>query len=155
MLAYVAVFILCWAGLKENIVLFYFFKHFFQNCQKGPIAHKIYQYQEGDKVENSVLDYMDTIGVSIQGFMNACVWLTNPTFFKALKKYILIPYCPCILTSSERIPLIPGQAEFEDDEQDLHKMNTSLRRNMLLTVLLSIRQSVFLLIETIQFFFCI
>lgn len=114
----------------------------FFSFSSGPTAHKIYQYFEGDNARNVTLDYLDTIGVSIQGFMNACVWLTNPTFFKAFKKYIIVPYCPCILDSDERIPLLPGQTEFEDEEQDIQRLNATLRTNMLLTVLLSIRQSV-------------
>lgn len=86
--------------------------------------------------------YFDNIGVSLQGFMNAIIWLTTPTLYKAFKQKFVKKFCPCILRHDERIALLPGQDLLEDDEQDIQKLNLALRTNMLLITLFSIRQTV-------------
>ncbi|EGG23334.1 G-protein-coupled receptor family protein [Cavenderia fasciculata] len=105
MCSYTLVFILCWIG---------------------PLAHRIAQWSGEQDNQNSpnAFMYWDAISVSIQGFMNAMVWLTNPSFFKGFTANIR-RYLPCKgLRNEENIPLLRSLG---DDSQDPTQLAVSLR----------------------------
>ena len=55
--------------------------------QSEPAIHRIIVAFGYD---NLFLEYMDAICVSIQGFLNACVWLSDPYFRSRIKQ---APFC--------------------------------------------------------------
>ncbi|GAM18281.1 hypothetical protein SAMD00019534_014560, partial [Acytostelium subglobosum LB1] len=130
MSSYTAVFILCWLG---------------------PVIHRTVQWTEpsnnknGDSSDSSNFDptplmYFDAIGVSVQGFMNAIVWLTNPQFFKGFTNNVkrVIP-CLSFNRLEENIPLLKS---LKDDMQDPTQLATSLRNYILTCCLKGITLSV-------------
>eukprot|EP01117_Protostelium_nocturnum_P017721 TRINITY_DN7267_c0_g1_i1.p1 TRINITY_DN7267_c0_g1~~TRINITY_DN7267_c0_g1_i1.p1 ORF type:complete len:714 (+),score=239.10 TRINITY_DN7267_c0_g1_i1:119-2260(+) len=58
-----------------------------------PLAHRIAQFKgqkdSSDDESATPLQYLDIIGVSMQGFANACVWLTNPSFWRSFTSGVL------------------------------------------------------------------
>eukprot|EP01113_Clastostelium_recurvatum_P022425 TRINITY_DN2675_c0_g1_i3.p1 TRINITY_DN2675_c0_g1~~TRINITY_DN2675_c0_g1_i3.p1 ORF type:complete len:730 (-),score=189.88 TRINITY_DN2675_c0_g1_i3:24-2213(-) len=130
MASYVGVFLLCWSG---------------------PVVHRSIQFLQGteDSVENpSALQYWDALGVSVQGFFNAVVWLTNPTFFTSFKRFILHKVLPCLRqeqeeATRERHPLLHEvSAKLGDTRQDVQRMDQILRKNIITCLLMGIRVSV-------------
>lgn len=131
MILYVAVFLFCWSG---------------------PLAHRVYNLvtntpdtepedssdsRGADDTAAKTLKYLDAIGISIQGFSNAMVWLTNPSFFASFKQHILYKYFGCLLPA-DRIPILD---HIEDSRQDINRLGQILRRNIITCILLGIQQS--------------
>jgi len=107
----------------------------------GPIVRRVDQYfQEGDNIPIA-LQYWDGIAVSLQGFANAFVWLTHPPVFRGLYNGI-IRKC-CCMRKAENLPLLHAVTEhFQDSEKDIQTVDRILRREIILSLLNGIRQSV-------------
>eukprot|EP01132_Coremiostelium_polycephalum_P004756 gene4756-5935_t len=113
MASYTAVFILCWLG---------------------PLIHRIVQVsgKSNDSIQDpNFLMFIDAIGVSIQGFMNAMIWLTNPSFLKGFLSNIgkYLPWSKKFLKKGENTPLI---RKLQDEDQDPAQLAV-IRRNIVLT----------------------
>ncbi|EFA86763.1 G-protein-coupled receptor family protein [Heterostelium album PN500] len=115
-------------------------------CWLGPLIHRVYQWIEqgtknnnNEELDNSWFMYFDAIGVSIQGFFNAMIWLTNPQFFNALIKNLqkLLPSSDIL--SDETIPLFTTLADQSQDPIQLAKI---LRQNIITCCLKGIQLSV-------------
>jgi hypothetical protein len=126
MISYTGVFLLCWSG---------------------PIIHRI-QLLADKKVdpenpnEPTPLMLLDASGICIQGFANSMVWLTNPSFFTSFKRRILDKYFSWLLPSQERSPLLNAlQDTLQDSKQDINRIDTLLRRNIITCILQGIRVS--------------
>lgn len=113
-------------------------------CWSGPLAHRIYLLASTNEEEGpESLKTLDACGIAIQGFANAMVWLTNPSFFVPFKKRILDKYLGCSFNSThEQSPLLHNLQEgLQDSKQDINRIDTLLRRNIITCILLGIRQS--------------
>jgi len=86
---------------------------------------------------------LDAMGVSIQGFANAMVWLTNPSFFSSFKSNIIDKYFSCLMPQSdEQHPILAGiQDNLSDSRHDINRIGQILRRNIITCILLGIQQS--------------
>jgi hypothetical protein len=127
MVSYVAVFLLCWSL---------------------PLVHRISLWTRHvssteDPDHPTTLQTLDAVGISIQGFANAMVWLTNPSFFVAIKKHILDKYFGCLFKDSqEKHPLLTEiEDTLTDARQDITVIGQMLRKNMITCILLGIQQS--------------
>eukprot|EP00026_Physarum_polycephalum_P003512 Phypoly_transcript_03525.p1 GENE.Phypoly_transcript_03525~~Phypoly_transcript_03525.p1 ORF type:complete len:593 (+),score=54.51 Phypoly_transcript_03525:31-1779(+) len=125
MVSYVAVFLVCWSL---------------------PLVHRIYLWNS-ETSENplhpTTLQMLDAVGVSIQGFANAMVWLSNPSFFIAIKKHVIDKYFGCLFSDDrEKHPLLTEiQGNLTDVRQDITIIGQILRRNIVTCILLGIQQS--------------
>ncbi|KAM9967453.1 hypothetical protein ACTFIW_001537 [Dictyostelium discoideum] len=122
MSTYTLVFILCWAG---------------------PLAHRISQIAGHHDAPNqaSVLMFFDAIGVSIQGFMNALIWITNPSILRGFLDNIMkyLPFSKKFIKDGENTPLIRS---LQDENQDPTQLAVMLRNNILTCSLRGIALSV-------------
>lgn len=121
MVSYVAVFLLCWAG---------------------PVVHRIYALAHHSH-DPLALQIVDAAGVSIQGFANAMVWLTNPSFFTSFKSHVLEKYFGRFLPQSdEKHPILAGiEGQLTDSNHDINRLGQILRRNIITCILLGVQQS--------------
>ncbi|KAF2069078.1 hypothetical protein CYY_009606 [Polysphondylium violaceum] len=122
MASYTLVFILCWTG---------------------PLIHRIVQFTgKVDRLDDpNFLMYLDAFSVSIQGFVNSMIWLTNPSilkgFFYNIKKYL--PWSDKYINQGENTPLIRS---LQDEMQDPIQLAVILRNNILTCCLRGITLSV-------------
>ncbi|GAM28446.1 hypothetical protein SAMD00019534_116220, partial [Acytostelium subglobosum LB1] len=111
-------------------------------CWLGDVVHRTAQWlglSNNDINNPSLLMYFDVAGVSIQGFMNSLVWLTNPRFVNMLRPY-LGRFIPCIgIKADENTPLLDTLG---DVDQDPNRLATIIRVNTLKCVLRGISVSV-------------
>lgn len=119
MVTYTGVFLLCWSG---------------------PVVHRIYLLSAGTDLE--ILQILDACGICVQGFANSMVWLTNPSFFTSFKVRILDKYFAFLLPSQEKSPLLHTLGDaMQDSKQDINRIDTLLRRNIITCLLLGIRST--------------
>lgn len=92
---------------------------------------------------NSPLTWWTGCSVALVGFLNATIWLSNPAIYKMLKNRVIMRYCSCWYNRAERIPLITKLEAMilEDQDSDIHHLNTVFRNNALACLLLGIRYS--------------
>lgn len=90
------------------------FSFIFIVCWSGSLAHRITQYF-GDTSWPFL--YWDVIGVSLQGFGNALVWITSPAFFQGFRRSVL-----------DRLPLVRGIETIPLVQGDVHSLDSVLRR---------------------------
>ncbi len=134
----------------------------YQCSSFSPVLHRASEYLAKRELTNNdmTLIYMDAIGVSTQGFINAIVWLSNPTVYKMFKMIYKRVYWKCckvpqgtriiILPSdvldeqNESITLLPRVIEthMTDNDQDIQHIDTMLRTNIITCLLLGIKKSV-------------
>ncbi|KAL6077846.1 PIPK domain-containing protein, variant 3 [Balamuthia mandrillaris] len=111
MFFYVAVFILCWSG---------------------PVIHKTAEYWGN---ESEGLIYFDGIGASVQGFANALVWLTNPSFYSNFRKYMKrIDRRGWLFRGEDaHLPLLgeEGNKYLSDTKNDMSKVDAIMRKNVI------------------------
>jgi len=118
-------------------------------CWTGPVVHRIYVLATNQTTPESPetptrLQLWDACGTSIQGFANAMVWLTNPSFFTAIRKQVLDKYFGRCLTPAgdEQHPILSGiQDTLGDSRQDINRIGEKLRRNIITCILLGVQQS--------------
>ncbi|KAN0047295.1 hypothetical protein ACTA71_001677 [Dictyostelium dimigraforme] len=112
-------------------------------CWAGPLAHRISQIAGHHDAPNqaSVLMFFDAIGVSIQGFMNALIWITNPSILRGFLDNIMkyLPFSKKFIKDSETAPLI---RQLQDENQDPTQLAVMLRNNILTCSLRGIALSV-------------
>lgn len=106
-----------------------------------PLAPVI-QSPEGFNTD-SPLTWWTGVSVALVGFLNAAIWLSNPAIYKLLKNRVILRYCSCWYNRAERIPLISKLESMllEDQDSDVHRLNTVFRNNALACLLLGIRYS--------------
>eukprot|EP01121_Diplochlamys_sp_Union-15-3_P019861 TRINITY_DN7587_c0_g1_i1.p1 TRINITY_DN7587_c0_g1~~TRINITY_DN7587_c0_g1_i1.p1 ORF type:complete len:692 (-),score=84.07 TRINITY_DN7587_c0_g1_i1:5-2080(-) len=136
MVVYVGMFVLVWSGSCANGIYKFV-------CAKGHFSKDNYCDQRRKQMCNSTpLNAWDAFGVSLQGFVNAIIWLTNPGFLKTLKSALLRKFAPWRVASSDKVPLLPDvRAMVDDNDVDWNDLNISLRKNMLSSMLLGINSS--------------
>ncbi|KAK5581389.1 hypothetical protein RB653_001421 [Dictyostelium firmibasis] len=112
-------------------------------CWAGPLAHRISQIAGHHDAPNqaSVLMFFDAIGVSIQGFMNALIWITNPSILRGFLGNIMkyLPFSKKFIKDGENTPLIRS---LQDESQDPTQLAVMLRNNILTCSLRGITLSV-------------
>jgi len=122
MASYTLVFILCWTG---------------------PLIHRIAQFtgRIDDIQHPNFLMFLDAISVSIQGFVNSMIWLSNPSILKGfiynIRKYL--PWSDKYIKEGENTPLIRS---LQDENQDPIQLAVILRNNILTCCLRGITLSV-------------
>jgi len=135
------------SSLRARMVFRMFFYTFaFIVCWTGPLAHRSAQFWD---VDSTFLLYCDAVGQSVQGFVNALVWLTNPTFFKSFKQVVLLKV-PLLRTyfniklDESMLPLLGDLGVHEylhDTRQDMQKMDVIIRKNIITFLLFGMKQA--------------
>lgn len=123
----------------------FFYTSVFIICWSGPLAHRFTQYW---RVYSDVFIYADAIGQSVQGFANALVWLTNPSFFGSFKKNILMRV-PVLRSyyfklDDTNLPLLRDLGVHEylhDDRQDMQKLDIVIRKNIITFLLYGMKEA--------------
>ncbi|KAN0014637.1 hypothetical protein ACTFIU_000955 [Dictyostelium citrinum] len=112
-------------------------------CWAGPLAHRISQIAGHHDAPNqaNLLMFFDAIGVSIQGFMNALIWITNPSILRGFLDNIMkyLPFSKKFIKDGENTPLIRS---LQDENQDPTQLAVMLRNNILTCSLRGIALSV-------------
>lgn len=148
---YVVIFILCWSGPLAHRVAQYgmslFFICIFSNFF-FPYVILIITYLVSPNESGTVgefLKYWDAVGSSIQGFMNALVWLSSPSIFKSFKKNVLMRL-DCaklfIKTEDSAIPLLGENINDLLEGYDVQKFDSLLRKNIITYLLYGMKESV-------------
>ncbi|KYQ93372.1 G-protein-coupled receptor family protein [Tieghemostelium lacteum] len=125
---------------KGMLLRMSFYTIVFILCWSGPLAHRIAQVSgKTDNINDpSVLMFLDAIGVSIQGFMNAFIWFSNPSFLKKGFAF-LSEFFPSLGKATEKTPLINS---LQDESFDPIQFAAALRTNILTCCLRGIALSV-------------
>eukprot|EP01103_Thecamoeba_quadrilineata_P000489 TRINITY_DN10421_c0_g1_i1.p1 TRINITY_DN10421_c0_g1~~TRINITY_DN10421_c0_g1_i1.p1 ORF type:complete len:740 (+),score=85.71 TRINITY_DN10421_c0_g1_i1:162-2222(+) len=107
MILYISVFLICWSG---------------------PIVNRLY-LQIDHHNELTGLQYWDIVGVTIQGFLNALVWLTNPSFVKRIKQSINDLLARVLNKKEDEadIILLPKSINDYMEDHDVQRLDSLLR----------------------------
>lgn len=120
MFMYIAVFLISWCG---------------------PFVNEIYQVVSKRQEQQEFWKWWVGISVSLIGFGNAIVWLSNPTLYKEIKNNWILPCFSLIKVDEDKLPLLKRNTVFEDEEQDITRISIIFRRSLLYYLLNSIRNS--------------
>jgi len=132
---------------RQIILRMSFYVVIFVLCLSGPLAHRIVQYFSwtlNDTAEDFFV-YWDAVGASIQGFMNALVWLSSPSIFKSFKKNVLmrLDFCKVVIKGEDQsIPLLGDNINEMLEGSDVQKFDSLLRKNIITFLLYGMKQSV-------------
>jgi Frizzled/Smoothened family membrane region len=115
----------------------------------GPTIHRVAQFSERhegkeDPNDPSLLMWLDGIGASLYGFLNAIIWLTNPTFYKTFTKRVLVrSWNWCTGRDGDRVPLLPEfvAEDQDDDAQDFQRLDNLLRKYVISNILTGIEST--------------
>eukprot|EP01097_Dermamoeba_algensis_P009958 TRINITY_DN7180_c0_g1_i1.p1 TRINITY_DN7180_c0_g1~~TRINITY_DN7180_c0_g1_i1.p1 ORF type:complete len:705 (-),score=151.69 TRINITY_DN7180_c0_g1_i1:190-2004(-) len=127
------------AALRRKIFLrMMIFSLVFIICWSMPLAHRMSLFVNKD---NRTLRYLEAIGITIQGFLNALVWLTNPGFYQAFKKIIASRVLRFLRLDEDKMPILSYfgvEENLQDPNQDLGKIDKILRKEIIAAVLYGI-----------------
>eukprot|EP01119_Soliformovum_irregulare_P015037 TRINITY_DN4184_c0_g1_i1.p1 TRINITY_DN4184_c0_g1~~TRINITY_DN4184_c0_g1_i1.p1 ORF type:complete len:627 (+),score=147.83 TRINITY_DN4184_c0_g1_i1:204-1883(+) len=115
----------------------------------GPLVHRAVRLlwpapDFDDTNKKLAILYYDAIGQTAQGFLAAMIWMSNPSFFKAFKKRMLLPVLKKLGAKGEKVPLLPDYFDnkLSDSLEDIHHLDSILRGHVITCLLLGTKASV-------------